>query len=455
MTNRETVRVALLGAGERGQLMFGLFAKKHPQLFKYVAVAEPNDERRNRFQRDFDIPRENVFADWRDLLAKPQLADAIINAMPDVHHYASTIEALGKGYHVLLEKPMAQTPAQCVSLIREAERRDLILQIFLECRYLELYSRMKRLIDDGAIGRLMAIQTTENLGYWHFIMSYVRGFARRSADVMSFLSAKGIHDFDLITWIANVRPLRVSSFGELTHFREENAPPGAPDRCLDGCPVESTCPYHAYKQYIRPGFPQIPMSLLTGVPLGAFIDGYIRYPRLRSLSAYNLTSTDEEGRIRELKEGPHGRCVFHCDNDVMDHQIVNIEYEGGILATLALNAFSVTWERTMNINGSAGEIYSKDFSGRLEVRKFSPKNAVKRRRVPFNPLFHGGSDGVVLVEFAKAVQNAHETKEVLTPAADALYSHLLCFAAEEARIENTLVDMTDFRQRAEQGADSL
>jgi predicted dehydrogenase len=455
MTNREAVRVALLGAGERGQLMFGLFAKRHPRLFKYVAVAEPNDERRNRFQRDFDIPRQNVFADWRDLLAKSQLADAIINAMPDVHHYASTIEALGKGYHVLLEKPMAQTPAQCIGLIREAERQDLILQIFLECRYLELYSRMKRLIDDGDIGRLMAIQTTENLGYWHFIMSYVRGFARRSADVMSFLSAKGIHDFDLITWIANVRPLRVSSFGELAYFREENAPPGAPDRCLDGCPVESTCPYHAYKQYIRPGFPQIPMSLLTGVPLRAFIDGYIRYPRLRSLSAYNLTSTDEEGRIRELKEGPHGRCVFHSDNDVMDHQIVNIEYEGGILATLALNAFSVTWERTMNINGSAGEVYSKDLSGRLEVRKFSPKNAVKKKRVPFNPLFHGGSDGVVLVEFAKSVQNAHKTKEVLTSAADALYSHLLCFAAEEARIENTLVDMTDFRRRAEEGADSL
>ena len=197
------------------------------------------------------------------------------------------------------------------------------------------------------------------------------------------------------------------------------------------------------------------ISLLTGVPLQAFIDGYLRYPRLRSLSAYNLTSTDREGRIRELREGPHGRCVFRCDNDVVDHQVVNIEYEGGVLATLALNAFSVTWERTMNVNGSTGEIYSKDFSGRLEVRRFSPKNTVKRSRVPFNPLFHGGSDGVVLVEFARSVQNAHETREVLTPAGDALYSHLLCFAAEEARAERRVVDMTDFRQRAEEDADRL
>jgi hypothetical protein len=139
----------------------------------------------------------------------------------------------------------------------------------------------------------------------------------------------------------------------------------------------------------------------------------------------------------------------------MDHQVVNIEYEGGILATLALNAFSVTWERTMNLNGSTGEIYSRDFSGRLEVRSFSPKNAVRRRRVPFNPLFHGGSDGVVLVEFARSVQNANRTREVLTAAGDALYSHLLCFAAEEARIDNTVVDMSEFRERAEKSANSL
>jgi predicted dehydrogenase len=455
MRNGEAVRIALLGAGERGQLMFGLFAKKFPRLFQYVAVAEPNDERRTRFEKDFSIARENVFADWRDLLEKPRLADAVINAMPDVHHYPSTIEALRRGYHVLLEKPMAQTPGQCVSLVREAEKQDRILQIFLECRYLDLYGRMKQLTDDGEIGRILAIQTTENLGYWHFIMSYVRGFARRSADVISFLSAKGIHDFDLITWLAGAAPLRVSSFGELTYFKEQNAPPGAPARCLDGCPVEQSCPFHAVRQYIKPGFPQIPKTLLTGVPLQAFIDGYVKYPRLRSLSAYNLTSTDEEGRLQELREGPHGRCVFHCDNDVMDHQIVNIEYENGILATLALNAFSVTWERTLNVNGSTGEIYSKDLSGRLEVRSFSPKNRVRRKRVPFNPLFHGGSDGVVLVEFAKSVQKAEETKEVLTPAGDALYSHLLCFAAEEARIGGTVVDMRDARERAEREADGL
>jgi predicted dehydrogenase len=455
MSNSQAVQVALLGAGERGHLMFGLFAKKHPDLFKYVAVAEPNEARRKRFVDDFNIPPNQAFSSWEELLDQPQMADAVINAMPDVHHYPSTIQALRQGYHVLLEKPMAQSPAQCVGLIREAKARDRILQIFLECRYLDLYSRMKNLIDTDNIGRLMAVQTTENLGYWHFIMSYVRGFARRSQDVISFLSAKGIHDFDLITWLTGAKPLKVSSFGELTYFRPENAPPGAPKRCLDGCPVEKDCPFHAYKQYIKPGFPQIPFTLLGGVTPKAFIDGYIKYPHMRSLSAYNLTATDKEGRIEELRTGPHGRCVFHCDNNVMDHQVINIEYEGGIMAMLALNAFSVTWERTMNINGTRGEIYSKDFSGKLEVRHFWPKNRVKRSRVAFNPLFHGGSDGIVLIEFAKSVQKAHRNEQVLTSADEALDSHLLCFAAEEARIENKIVDMVEYRQRAEKDADAL
>lgn len=455
MVKDKPVSIALLGAGERGQVMFGIFAEKYPNLFKYVAVAEPNDERRERFVKRFGIPKDNAFKDWKELLEKPKIADAMINSMPDVHHYESTISGLRKGYHILLEKPMAQSPSQCVSLVNEAQRQKVILQIFLECRYIELYSTIKRLLDKGSIGRIMNMQTTENLGYWHFIMSYVRGFARRSKDVMSFLSAKGIHDFDLITWFANSHPVKVSSFGDLSYFRSENAPKGAPKRCLDGCPVEKTCPFHAYKQYIKPGFPEVPPSLLTGVTPGAFIDGYIKYPYLRSLAMYNLTSTDKKGRIKELEEGPHGRCVFYCDNDVMDHQVVNIEYENGLFASLCLSAFSITWERTLNISGTTGEIYSKDFTGKLEVRKFAPKSSVKRKRIRFNPLFHGGSDGLVLIDFAKSVKQVHETKEVLTSVKSALDSHLLCFAAEEARKNDKVIDMVDFRKKAEKEAEKL
>jgi len=457
MASGKPVRIALLGAGERGQVMFGIFVEKHPELFEYVAVAEPNDERRERFVRRFGISEENAFSNWRELLEKPQLADAVINAMPDMHHYESTILSLRKGYHVLLEKPMAQTPGECVSLAQEAEKQGLILQIFLECRYLELYQRMKQLIDTEAIGRVMGMQATENLGYWHFIMSYVRGFARRSVDVISFLSAKGIHDFDLLTWFAGSRPVKVSSFGELTHFRPENAPKGAPERCMDGCPIEDTCQFHAYRQYIKPGFPQIPPTLLTGITPGTLVDGYIKYPYLRSLAMYNLVSTDKKGRIEEIKTGPHGRCVYRCDNDVMDHQVINVQYDGGIMASLSLSAFSVTWERTLNINGTTGELYSKDFTGTLQMRTFNPKISVKRKRVRFNPLFHGGSDGLVLIDFAKSVQRkqAGTSGEILTGVQDAVDSHLLCFAAEEARKNDTVVDMVAFTEQAEKEARKL
>jgi len=172
---------------------------------------------------------------------------------------------------------------------------------------------------------------------------------------------------------------------------------------------------------------------------------------------YNLVSTDKKGRIEEIKTGPHGRCVYRCDNDVMDHQVINVQYDGGIMASLSLSAFSVTWERTLNINGTTGELYSKDFTGTLQMRTFNPKISVKRKRVRFNPLFHGGSDGLVLIDFAKSVQKkkAGTSGEILTGVQDAVDSHLLCFAAEEARKNDTVVDMMAFTEQAEKDAKKL
>ncbi len=253
----------------------------------------------------------------------------------------------------------------------------------------------------------------------------------------------------LITWLAGSRARRVSSFGKLSFFNVANAPDGAPERCTDGCPVAGTCEFNALKQYIDPGFPQIPFSLLTGVTFGSVLDFYMRYPRLRELASHVLTSGDRDGRINELKRGSHGRCVFRCDNDVVDHQIVNIEYENGMFASFALSAFSAVWERTLNLNGTQGEIRSADLSGKVEIRSFNPIK-VRLKRIRFNPLFHGGSDGVVLIEFAKAVKQVRQAKapDVLTGARDVLESHLLCFAAEKARTQGKVVDMADFRQAA-------
>jgi len=440
------VSIALLGAGARGELNLATLAKRHPDRLKFVAVAEPHDGRRDMFVRKFGLERKNAFRDWRELMDRPPVSDAVINALPCRMHYDSTMAALASGYHTLLEKPMALSPGECLTLAGAAREKGLILAISLQCRYNRIYSRIRRLLDNNSIGRLMSIDCAENMGYWHFIMSYVRGMHHHSSLSHSTMMAKGIHYIDLITWFAGAKARRISSFGSLQFFTPENAPPGAPERCMDGCPVERTCEFSAIKQYVRPGRPAIPLKLMTGQSLDAIID-VIREPRFRTLASIISQDDLSEDAIKKvLAETNHGRCVFHCPNNVVDHQTVSIEYENGVTASFSLSAFSLVWETTLNLHGTAGEIRSADFSGRLERRTYNPAKT-RSDRIPYHGIIHGGADLAIQLEFAKAVAN-NDPNSILTIADNCIESHLICFAAEKARIENRVVEMEDFRKEA-------
>jgi len=452
MLTTQPVELALIGAGSRGELNLGYLAKRHAAQMRFVGVAERDDERRRRFVEAFRVPSNQAFDDWEAFFAAPRMADAVVIALPCHLHYRAALTALRAGYHVLLEKPMAHTPAECVHLALAAEQCQRQLVIALQCRYNRIYSEVARLLDERRIGRLLNIDCAENIGYWHFIMSYVRGMHSRSCESHSFLLAKAIHDLDLLNWFSNSRALRVSSFGRLSHFVAANAPPGAPLRCTDGCPAQATCEYDAVKQYVDPGRPAIPARLLTGMSARAAID-YFSQPRFRTLASTVVRDISRENVLNVLREGPHGRCVFRCDNDVMDHQVINIEYENDVVVSFSISAFSLAWERTCNFHGTRGEIRSADFSGRLEVRSFNPAR-VQRKRIRYHGLFHGGGDESLLVAFAKALQR-DAPDEALTRASNVVERHLLGFAAEEARRSNVIMDMQAFRSRAEAEAQIL
>src|SRR5689334_7134773 len=106
----QKVTLALIGAGQRVLDTYESYALKYPYEVQFVAVAEPQVERRERFKQAHGIAEDKCFADWRDLLARPRLADAILICTPDRLHFGPTIEALKAGYHILLEKPMSPDP---------------------------------------------------------------------------------------------------------------------------------------------------------------------------------------------------------------------------------------------------------------------------------------------------------------------------------------------------------
>jgi len=442
------VTLALLGAGSRGELNLASLIKRHPDKLEFVAVAEPHQGRRERFIRKYGIDPDNAFSDWRELVDRPKIADAVINALPCRMHYDSAIAAMKAGYHMLLEKPMALEPWQCIHLVNASQSNGLVLGISVQNRYNRIYQRVRELLDRGLVGQLTNIDCAENIGYWHFILSYVRGIHHHTSLSHSFMMAKGIHDIDLICWFAGSPVKRVASFGSLKFFTEENAPAGVPERCADGCPVEATCEFSAIKQFIKPGHPDIPFKLFKGQSLEVIAD-IVRHPRFRTMASI-VTQHDlsEEGIRKALDETSYGRCVFHSPNDVIDHQTVSLEFDNGATASYSLSGFSLVWERTLNIHGSKGEIRTDDFSGRLETRTYNPASS-RKERIRYHGILHGGGDKIIIPEFAEAVKRG-SVKGLLIAAESCLDSHIVGFAAEKARKENIVVDMEEFRREAEE-----
>jgi predicted dehydrogenase len=412
------VAAILIGAGERGANTYAQYAIDHPHELQFVAVAEPNTEKRERFKRKHGIAENRVFTGWEDILETAQLADVAIICTQDRMHYEPALKALALGYHVLLEKPMAITPQQCLTMNEYAKKYHKIFSICHVLRYTQFFSTIKQLLDEGRIGKPISIQHNENVAYWHHAHSYVRGNWRNSETSSPMILAKSCHDMDILLWLVDADCVRISSFGSLTHFKKENAPAGAPERCLDGCSFDYECPYHAAKIYLTEN---------TGWPASVI-----------------SVDSSMEARIKALKEGPYGRCVYHCDNNVVDHQVVNIEFANETTATFTMCAFTNDNNRTIKLMGTKAEIRGSMEKNEIEITDFASGS---KELIYLNEKNtkngHGGGDMGLIRDFVRLVQN-EGVSEGLTSAQTALQSHLMAFAAEKSRLERRTIDLREY-----------
>lgn len=417
----QPIEAVLLGAGSRGYEAYGAFALRHPQTLRFVAVAEPDEARRARFAQAHGLPPERCFPSWEDLLAAGRLAPALVNCTMDQMHVASTLAALQVGYHVLLEKPMAPNPYDCVRLVRAAEQRGRLLMICHVLRYTPFFSTLHDCVQSGCLGEVITVEHKENVAFWHMAHSYVRGNWGKEEESAPMLLAKCCHDLDIFVWVLDRKCTRVSSFGSLTHFRPENAPPGSTARCTDGCPVEPNCPYSALKQYLGPH---------TGWPTSVI-----------------SVDTSLEARLEALKTGPYGRCVFRCDNDVVDHQVTNLEFEGGLTVSFTMHGHSHDNVRTLRYSGTRATLRGHEGAYEITIHDY-----LTGRVDHINPGHsvggHGGGDTGLLNAFVQAMRDPAGAA-ALTSGRNSLESHLLAFAAEKARREGTVVDMEKYRQEIE------
>jgi predicted dehydrogenase len=418
------VKLLIIGAGSRGGV-YATYALAHPEQAKVIGLAEPREFFRNQMAAQHGVASENVLTDWQQLAERPKFADAVVIATPDVLHREPALAFAARGYDILLEKPMAPDAESCRVITEAANANQIILMVSHVLRYTAYTRQLKQLLDSGLIGEIVSVQHLEPVGYWHYAHSYVRGNWRNEALSSFMLLAKSCHDLDWLRYIIGQPCLEVSSFGSLKHFRREAKPPqaGTAQRCLE-CNYEPECPYSAPRFYL---------DLLnrgqTGWPLNVVTTEFTR-----------------QGVINALQEGPYGRCVYESDNDVVDHQVVNLLYEKGITASFTMIGTSQYRDRETIIFGTRGEIRGNgkkiihfDFlSGQTSAISVSVPD------VPPIMAGHGGGDYNLMQQFIEAVAKG-DRSQVLSGPNEALETHLTVFAAEQARREKRVVQVNSFR----------
>lgn len=411
------IKIIIAGAGNRGEAHANN-AFNEPNNCEIVGVAEPREHHRHAMAKKYGIQEKYMFDDWKAMAKVDKFADAVVISTQDAMHVEPVREFAAKGYDILLEKPMAPDPEGCKEIIDYVKEAGVIFGVCHVLRYTPYTQKLKQIIDSGAIGDIVSIQRTEPVGYWHQAHSYVRGNWRNEKESSFMLLAKSCHDIDWLHYIMGKKCCAVSSFGSLKHFRKECQPEGAADRCVD-CSVEKKCPYSAIKIYVgrvRQGQTGWPVEVVVPEPT-------------------------EEKVMEALRTGPYGRCVYACDNDVVDNQVVNMNFVDGSTVSFTMTAFNKAGHRETVIFGTHGQI--KGDGNIIEVYDFltDETETIDISSTDSSVLGgHGGGDYGLMKSFVEAVTKRDQSI-LLTGADETLDSHLLVFSAEQARIENQVVNV--------------
>ncbi len=432
-----SLKYILIGAGLRGQAYTEAAVKEHG--CEVVAVADPNEKVRNYIRDTYKVPEHMCFESYEQVLKLGKIADFAMICTQDKMHVAPALMAIEQGYDLLLEKPAAPTPEECMQLCRAAEEKGVRVLICHVLRYTQFFRAVKELIDAGEIGKVMSVIHTEGVGNVHQSHSYVRGNWHDSKESSNMLLAKSCHDMDILQWLLGAECKKVQSFGRLSYFTKENCPEGAPKRCLEGCPHGEICPYNVKKVYL-------PEERNEWV-------GF-----LRNAATGKVEPSDAEVE-KALWETDYGVCVFQCDNDVVDHQTVNMEFENGETVVFTMAAFNLGGRR-IRIMGTKGEICSDDLDT-IELITFCDEDTNSgtygKPRAEFIKTSesgivqeitggHGGGDNGIIDDLCLYFGENKKTKSI-SDIRTSIMNHMIVFAAEESRRTNTVVDVDEYAKR--------
>lgn len=402
------MKIAILGYGGRGKNYAQILKRKYSKQAKIVAVIECNPQKLAIAKKEHALSDDACFSDFDEFLKQNVPADWLFVCTQDCDHFKHTIAALKKGYNVLLEKPISKDIGECETIAAYAKKLNRKVAVCHVLRYTAFYSQVKKIADSGILGKIISIEMVENVGYWHQAHSFVRGDWRKSEDSSPMIFAKCCHDLDLMAYFAESPCVNVSSIGKLNHFQKSDAPEGHAEYCMQ-CSL-SNCPYDARKIYL---------DTLAKIP-----------PCMRKY-AWPQTRVAPDGEptmdkvAKALEKGQFGKCVYECDNDVVDYQSSMMEFANGVQGTLIMTAFSDEIYRTITVRGTLGTLSGKFEDNVLSLNIFGkkPRKVKTRHSVKGG---HGGGD----IGLMDGLVNGR----LLTDIDLSIQSHKMAFACEESRI---------------------
>ena len=398
-----TKKLVVFGLGARGNI-YANFAKTYPEKFELVAIIENNLQRLEYAKTAY--PGTRLFDNYKDFLAENIAADIVAVATQDEDHKEHAIAMMKAGYDLLLEKPIANNQEDCLAIYEASKQYDKKVVICHVLRYTPFYSTVKRIIDSGKLGEVVTIHASENVGYYHQAHSFVRGPWRNKSQSSPMILAKCCHDMDILRYLIGEECLSVSSYGDLFYFNKEHAPKGATAFCSD-CP-HTDCVYKAQTIYTS--------------EVG------------RGFSAYFTTKEKtDENILHDLSKSQYDRCVFGCDNDVVDHQVTIMQFAHGKTACHTMSAFSKEIYRDLKVHGTKAELVGCIEDNAMEIRYFGGE--VEKITIDIsaaNVGGHMGGDFFMMNSLYKALNG--EAAEGITYLDVSIESHLMSFAAEESRI---------------------
>lgn len=401
------MKVAILGYGDRGMLYGDLFVQNGVEI---SAVCDLNSLKLEKAVKKLGLPKNKCFSNEQAFWRQGRIADLLVISTLDQHHYAQAIKAIEAGYDILLEKPIATTLQECKNIARFAKKKGTKIYLCYVLRYAPFFMKMKEILDSGRLGKLISINQTEGVAYWHQAHSFVRGNWRNSKESSPIIIAKCCHDFDILRWLADAEPKAVSSMGSLSFFKQENAPKEAAKYCCD-CPLDENCVYNNFKWYKE-------------------------YPGWIAKTGYyngNLEDLEDLKKCLADKNNPYSRCVFYCDNDVVDHQVTNIEFKNEVTAHLTMTAFTRWSYRKTHVHCTYGDMYGSMEDNQITVNVFGKETEIIDLEEMGGVAGHGGGDSFMIKQIVDAYQQGTLIEK--NGLSEAMCSHYLGFAAEKSRLQ--------------------